>query len=155
MNAAFVASGLLIAIGAVGVFRAIPGLSSRARTTYTAIFALAGLGLVIDGLFTLEQIMAHTLGFGLGIGALVVGYFLAGRALRRMPAWRGAGTLALVASGLTIGLTVVFFATFSPTPEGATTGIAGLTERILVVEALLPIAVLGWLTYARGGTRRN
>jgi Protein of unknown function (DUF998) len=149
MNAAFVASGLLVAIGGVGIVRTIPGLRPRARTTYAGAFGLIGLGLVIDGLFTLEQVMVHTLGFGLSILAMVVGYALIGRTLRRRAGWERIGMLVLLASPLTLALTVLFLATFSPTAEGAMTGVAGLTERILIVASMLPIVVLGWATYAR------
>jgi hypothetical protein len=63
------------------------------------------------------------------------------------------GTLMLIASPLTLALIVLFFATFSPTAEGAMTGIAGLTERILIVESLTPVVLLGWLAWGRSPRR--
>lgn len=148
MNAAFIVSGALIAVGGVGIFRTVPGLQPRARATYSILFALVGLGLVVDGLFTLEQIFAHTLGFAVSILAMVVGYLFIGRSLRKLAGWERAGTLVLVASPLTLVLTILYFATFSPTAEGAMTGIAGLTERILIVASMAPIVVLGWIAFS-------
>src|SRR5260370_36028800 len=63
MNAAFVASGLLIVLGAVGVFMAIPELSPSARWIGTVLLALPGVGSLIDGVFTLEHFFFHFLGF--------------------------------------------------------------------------------------------
>jgi hypothetical membrane protein len=149
MNAAFVMSGLLVIACAVGIAGALPDLGSRSRKIIGAVLALVGVGLVIDGVFTLESMMAHFVGFSLAILCAAFGYLLVGRALRRMPDWRDIGTLSLVASPLTIALTLLYFATFSPTAEGARTGIAGLTERILVVEVMLPLVILGWAAFSR------
>src|ERR1700686_327606 len=63
MNAIFILSGLLIIAGAVGVVRAIPGLSSTARWIGAALLALPGLGSVVDGIFTLEHFLPHFVGF--------------------------------------------------------------------------------------------
>jgi hypothetical membrane protein len=147
MNAAFVVSGLLVALGAVGVFRSIPDLERRSVRVYTAMFVLAGIGMAIDGLFTLEAMMMHLGGFLLAFASLIVGYFLVGRAMKRLPPWRRLGRLVQLASPLTLILLVLYFATFSPTAEGARMGIAGLTERILVVGALLPLLALGWRAF--------
>src|SRR5260370_11698152 len=51
MNAAFIASGPLIVVGAVGVFQAIPELSPSARWIGTAVFALPGVGSGMAGVF--------------------------------------------------------------------------------------------------------
>jgi hypothetical membrane protein len=149
MNAAFIVGGVLVIAGSLGIFRALPALDQRTRRVGRVLVALAGLGLVMDGLFTLESMMLHLTGVVLGIGCLVIAYFLVGRALRRLSAWPTIGTWTLLASPLTLALAIIYFATFSPTPEGALTGVSGLIERVLLVEAMVPIAVLGWLTYRR------
>jgi hypothetical protein len=46
-------------------------------------------------------------------------------------------------------LLLLYFMTFSPTAEGARTGVAGLTERILVVEVLAWFVAMGWLAFRR------
>src|SRR5260370_12541382 len=65
------------------------------------------------------------------------------------PAWRGFGLWLVVAGPLTLALTVLYFATFTPTIEGVQHGVAGLTERILVLELQACYVALGWLAFSR------
>ena len=148
MNAIFVVSGLLIVAGAIGVFRAIPELSPTVRWIGAVLLALPGLGSVIDGIFTLEHFFPHFIGFGLAL-TTVVGFPVIGLFLRRVPAWRGFGTWLIVAGPVTLALAVVYFATFTPTIEGIQHGVAGLTERILVVELQAWYVAIGWLAFQR------
>ena len=148
MNTVFIASGLLIVIGAVGVFRGIPELGPTARWIATVLFALPGLGAVMDGIFTLEHFFLHFLGFGLAL-TTVVGFPIVGYLLRRVPGWRGLGSWLIVAGPLTLALTVLYFATFTPTIEGIQQGVAGLTERILVLELQAWYVAIGWLAFRR------
>jgi hypothetical protein len=148
MNAAFILSGLLVMAGAVGIFRAIPELGPTARWICTLLLALPGLGAVVDGVFTLESFFLHFVGFGLALTA-VVGFPVTGFVLRRVPAWRGLGSCLIVAGPVTLALTVLYFATFTPTIEGIRHGVAGLTERILVVELQAWYVALGWLAFQR------
>ena len=150
MNAAFIASGLLIVVGAIGVFGAIPELSPSARWIGTALFALPGLGSVMDGIFTLEHFLFHFLGFGLAL-TTVVGFPVIGFLLRRVRGWRGFGSWLMVAGPVTLALTVLYFATFTPTIEGVRHGVAGLTERILVLELQAWYVAIGWLAFRRAG----
>jgi hypothetical protein len=149
MNAIFVLSGLLIVAGAIGVFRAIPELGPKARWICTVLLALPGLGSVVDGIFTLEHFFPHFVGFGLAL-TTVVGFPVIGFVLRRVPSWRGFGSWLIAAGPLTLALTVLYFATFTPTIEGIQHGVAGLTERILVVELQAWYVALGWLAFRRG-----
>ncbi len=153
MNAIFIVSGLLIVVGAFGVFRAIPELGPAARWIGTATFALPGLGSVMDGIFTLEHFFLHFAGFGLAL-TTVVGFPVAGYLLRRVPGWRGFGSWLIVAGPATLALTVLYFATFTPTIEGIQHGVAGLTERILVLELQAWYVAIGWLVFRRRGQRR-
>ena len=146
MNTTFVLSGLLIIAGAVGVFRSIRGLSPAARTIGAALLALPGLGPVIDGIFTLEHFFFHFVGFGLAL-TTVVGFPVVGFLLRRVPGWRGFGSWLIAAGPVTLALTVLYFATFTPTIEGVQHGVAGLTERILVLELQAWYVALGWLAF--------
>lgn len=144
MNTIFIASGLLIVIGAVGVFRAIPEQGPTARWIATVLFALPGLGAVTDGIFTLEHFFLHFLGFGLAL-TTIVGFPIVGYLLRRVPGWRGFGSWLIAAGPLTLALTVLYFITFTPTIEGIQHGVAGLTERILVLELQAWYVAFGWL----------
>ena len=47
-------------------------------------------------------------------------------------------------SGRSAPLTIAFFATFSSTMKGAETGIAGITERVIVSEILAWYVAMGW-----------
>jgi hypothetical protein len=141
--------------GAVGVFRAIPELSPVARWTCTALLAVPGLGAVIDGIFTLETLFLHAIGFGLAL-TTVGGFPVVGLFLRRIPTWRRFGTWLLLAGPLTLALTVLYFMTFTPTVEGSMHGIAGLTERVLVLELDAWYVALGWRSAAlRATTKRK
>ncbi len=148
MNAAFIASGLLIVVGTVGVFQAIPELSPAARWIGTVLLALPGVGSLIDGVFTLERFLFHFLGFGLAL-TTVVGFPVVGYLLRRVPGWRGFGSWLIVAGPVTLALTVLYFATFTPTIDGVRHGVAGLTERILALELQAWYVAIGWLAFRR------
>jgi Protein of unknown function (DUF998) len=148
MNTVFIASGLLIVIGAVGVFRAIPELGPSARWIGTVLLALPGLGAVMDGIFTLEHFFLHFLGFGLAL-TTVVGFPVVGFLLRRVPSWREFGSWLIVAGPVTLALTALYFLTFTPTIEGIQHGVAGLTERILVLELQAWYMAIGWIAFRR------
>jgi hypothetical protein len=112
------------------------------------LLALPGVGGVIDGIFTFERFLPHFLGFGLAL-TTVVGFPVVGFTLRRIPGWRRFGTWLVVAGPLTLALTVLYFMTFTPTIEGIQHGIAGLTERVLVVELDAWYIALGFLALHR------
>jgi hypothetical membrane protein len=154
MNVTFILSGLLTVAGAVGIFRAIPELSPAARRIGTALLALPGLGAGMDGIFTLEHFFLHFVGFGLAL-TTVIGFPVIGYLLRRVPSWRGVGSWLIAAGPVTLALTVLYFATFTPTIEGIQHGVAGLTERILVVELQAWYVAIGWLAFRRGGSFKS
>ena len=148
MNAAFILSGLLMMAGAVGVFASITELGPVARWTSTALLGMPGLGAVIDGMFTLESFFFHFIGFGLAL-TTIVGFPVIGFLLRRVPRWRRLGTWLVVAGPVTLALTVLYFTTFTPTIEGIQHGIAGLTERVLVLELDAWYVAIGFLAFRR------
>src|SRR5258708_197772 len=150
MNATFILSGLLMVCGAVGIFRSIGGRGRAARRIGTGLLALPGLGAVLAGVFTLEHFFFHFVGFGLALTA-VVGFPVAGFLLRRVPSWRRFGSWLIAAGPLTLALTVLYFATFTPTIEGVQHGVAGLTERLLVLELQAWDVAIGWLAFKKTG----
>ena len=149
MNAAFVLSGLLILVGVIGIFQGVREMGGLARWSCTLLLALSPLGMVVDGFFTLESILPHTAGFLLGCVTPVLSFAVSGLFLRRTKSFRRFGTWLLLGSPLTLALTVLYFLTFSPTVAGIQTGVAGLTERILVVEVLAWFVALGALAFRR------
>jgi hypothetical protein len=154
MNAAFILSGLLMMAGAVGVFASITELGPVARWTCTVLLAAPGVGAVIDGMFTLESFFFHFIGFGLAL-TTIVGFPVIGLILRRVPHWRRFATWLVVAGPLTLALTVLYFMTFTPTIEGIQHGIAGLTERVLVLELDAWYVAIGFLAFRRSVSGGN
>jgi hypothetical protein len=144
MNTAFVLTGALLVIGVFGAL-GTTSVPVRARRSCAALLSLTGVGVATDGAFTLEAMLPHSIGFLLAVAAPAVSFPVAGRYLRRLPGWRGFGTWLMIAAPITLLLVVLFFATFTPTAEGAQHGIAGLVQRILVTEVLASFAALGIL----------
>jgi len=149
MNAAFVLSGLLTLVGVVGIFQGIKEIGTLARWICTVLLVLSPLGMVVDGFFTLESILPHMAGFLLGSGTPVLSFVVCGLFLRHVKIFRRFGIWLLLGSPLTLALTVLYFMTFSPTVAGIQTGVAGLTERILVVEVFAWFVAMGWLAFRR------
>lgn len=150
MNSVFVISGILIIVGAIGIFRAIPELSDKKRRVLTCLLALHGVGAVIDGLFTLESIMVHTLGFTLALSPIVT-FLLFRRELLRIPRYERFARWLRVASIATLLLAVLHFATFNPEAAGEGSGVAGLTQRVLIVQLQAWIVALAWLSSGSRG----
>jgi hypothetical protein len=149
MNAAFVLGGLLLLAGVVGIFQAIGEIGAVARWTCIVLLAPTPLGMAMDGIFTLESGFLHFAGFGLGCGMLVLSFPITGLVLRRIPRWRRFGGRLLLAGPLTLALLILYFATFDQALVAAGQGVAGLTERILVVEAFAWLVAMGWLAFRR------
>lgn len=150
MNTAFVVTGLILIAGLIGVFRtAKADRRPTLRRTALVLLACTGVGQVVCGVFNLEAVMPHMLGFVLALGTPIVSFPLAGIYFRRIPRWRQFGTWLLLGSPLTLVLLVAFFMTFQPTADGAEHGIAGLVQRAGVVEVHAWFVTMGWLAYRR------
>lgn len=149
-NAAFLLNGILMLAGVVGVFQSIE-VSDRSgwRNVCAVLLALSGVGSAICGIFTIQFFIPHMIGFLLGGGLPVLSFLASGFFFRGIPSWRRFGTWLLIASPLTLALLALFFANFRFDMMAAGTGIAGLTERILVIETQVWFAAMGWLAYRR------
>jgi hypothetical protein len=148
MNAAFVLGGLMLLAGVIGVFQTMTATGRpTARWACAALLALSPLGMVIAGIFTLEAIFAHLIGFLLAVATPVVSFLAAGWFLRGIPLWRRFGNWLLLGSPLTLVLVVLFFLTFDPAAAGAGVGVAGLTQRVLSVEVHAWFVAMGWLAF--------
>jgi hypothetical protein len=150
MNSAFVVTGLLLIVGVVGVFRAT-GASERSvlRRAALVLLAATGAGQIVCGVFDLEAVMPHMLGFVLALGTPIVGFPVAGRYFRTVPGWRRFGTWLLLGGPLTLALLIAFFATFQPTADGAEHGVAGLLQRVGVLEVHAWYVAMGLLALRR------
>lgn len=149
MNAAFVLSGLLLLVGVVGIFQGIREMGAGPRWSCIVLLGLSPLGSIMDGIFTLKSPFLHLIGFLLGGVTPVLSFLVAGLLLRRVPRWRRFGNWLLLGSPLTLALVTLFFLTFSPSVAGAGTGVAGLTQRIAVLEVHAWFVAMGWLAFRR------
>jgi hypothetical protein len=145
MNATFIIAGSLLIVGTIGIFRVFRhDLSAREYRWCLALCLLPGIGSIVDGIFTFEHFFGHFIGFGLALMSIFA-FTCTGLLLRHATDARPLAYGLLAAGPLTVVLTVLFFATFTPTAAGQLTGIAGLTERLLVTEILGWYAVMGWV----------
>ena len=150
MNTAFVVSGLLLLAGVVGIVRTLPpGGRPAARIASVTLLALAPVGLIIVGLFTLDSPVRHLAGAMLVLATPVVSFLVTGWYLRSVPGWHRFGNALLVASPITLVLFVVYNLSFSQAAVAAGHGVAGLTQRVLFVEILSWFVAMGWLAYRR------
>jgi hypothetical protein len=134
MNAAFILGGLLVAAGAIASIGRLS--TSRLATAALVLIAVMGLGMIVDGVFTLESVMLHLLGFLLAVPVPAVGFVLLAIALPRLR------VPLLVGAVATLALFALFMATFDPYSAGDNTGISGLIQRVLVTVALATMAIV-------------
>ena len=161
----FIVFGMLVCASAAGWRAALsPG---RGAAAFPVLRVAAGVGLVMDGLFSQDPSggyppgaqagattvhgQVHTLFATVTIVALAAGCFVLARRFAAEPAWRGWAMLA-AAAGIA---TLVFIAAFGA--AGAHGGLAGLWERAaggantaLSLAVLARLAVIGHGTGAPG-----
>jgi hypothetical protein len=139
MNAAFVIGGALVFAGTLGAATLLPrtGLGRVAL----ALVSLVGVGMIVDGLFTLESVMLHLAGFLLAVPLPAVGFVLAGIALRRIRPF--IATWLVIAGFAALVLFTVFMVIFDPYAAGSNEGVAGVVQRTLVTLMLATVSMLG------------
>ena len=150
----FIVFGVLVCLGAAGWRAALaPG---RGAVAFPVLRAVAGVGLVMDGLFSQDPSggyppstragvatlhgQLHTLFAVITITALAAGCFVLAGRFAAEPAWRG---WALVAAAAGVA-TIVFIAAFGA--AGGHGGLAGVWERAAGgATSVLSLAVLARL----------
>lgn len=153
MNTSFVVCGALIAVGLAAASRTWPSTQmSRTRLLARALVVVSGIGIGMCGLFDLEAVLVHLVGFLLAVGAAALGYILAGLTLRQ--ADPGVARILLVAGPLTMILLGAFMATFDPMSAAENQGAAGLTQRALVTVSLAATAAIGYRAWSSPAGRR-
>jgi hypothetical membrane protein len=150
-NAAFILSGLMLLAGVVGIFQTTRASGqAAARRACAALLALSPLGLAMAGIFTLESsLLLHNVAALLLFAPPVLGFLAAGLYFRHIPRWRRFGNWLLVGSPLTLLLMFLFVRTFDLATVAAGLGVAGLTERVLLVEIHAWFVAMGWLAFRR------
>jgi hypothetical protein len=148
MNSAFVLCGACMAVGGWAAVQTWPHDGRRRqRTTVGVLIALCGIGMMICGLFSLESVMMHSLGFLLAIGAPAVGFVIGGRMLRNTDG--PLSTWLLIAGPLSIATLVLFLVTFDPYSAGDNVGVAGLTQRVVVSLTVATVGLIGYRSRSR------
>jgi hypothetical protein len=149
MNAAFVVSGALITAGLLATIPVVRG--SRLRTVGIVLVSFLGVGMIVDGIFTLESVMLHLVGFLLAVPVPAVGLILFGIGWVRERRLLGG---ILIAGGIaTLGLFALFMVTFDPYGAGDNVGVSGLIQRVLVTVPLVLVSTIA-LVGARRAARR-
>lgn len=158
MNTAFIACGILITFGTWAAVLSWPNPDTKAVKWVRRTVPFSGIGMALCGIFDLESIMVHTLGFVLSAGVSSIGFIIAARYLRTtshrlLSAWlRFAGPAGLVGM-------IAFMATFNGEDAGNNVGYAGLVERVLVTVLMISVAAIGLSTDAKdsqsGATDRS
>jgi hypothetical membrane protein len=145
-NCAFVFCGLLTLAGVLGALRTtrIAGQPAM-RIWSTVLLALSPVGLGLAGIFTLAtSVFMHNVAALLLFVVPLAGFPVSAVYFRRIPDWRRFGGMLLLAGPLTLVLLVSFVATFHLSAVVAGTGVAGLTERLLVLDIHAWYVALGW-----------
>lgn len=150
MRVAFLLNGLLVTVGVIAASRAFrPRLGRGAYRTCLVLLLISPLGVLWDGIFTMDHLSLHNVGAQAAVGTVIVALPLAGLILRRSPEWRRFGTLLLLAGPLTVAL-LIGFVTSVPLEQMATGGGRyGLWQRALAIETQAWYAALGWLAFRR------
>lgn len=144
MNAAFITSGALI-LG--GMLSSAPDWPGPLRRTAFVLMSLMGVGMIVCGVFTLESMMLHLVGFLLAVPLPAVGLVLAGIAWRRHD--RTFASIALVCGGIGLVLFVAFQLTFDATGAGGNSGISGALQRALIVTVMTGVSAVVLLVARR------
>jgi hypothetical protein len=147
MNTAFIVCGLLVIAGAIGVRRSLP--PTRLTNAGVVLSAGMGLGMVIDGIFTLESVMLHLIGFLIAVPGTAIGFLLTGLAVRRT-APRVAAML-FVSGPLTLALFAWFMVIFDPYSAGGNVGYAGVVQRAAITVVAAAWSVLGLSVWHSSG----
>jgi hypothetical membrane protein len=149
LNLSLLLLGVLLAAFVVAFYRTLGhALGDPWRWVCAVLLLMPGLGFAWAGIFTvapstvtLHWVVGEPL---LGIGT-IVGFFLTGLRLRRLPEWTRWGAYSIVASVAAVALTAVEFGFWM-------TGLGGLLERLLFVDVLGWYVVFGWRLWARSPT---
>jgi len=149
LNSDLVVSGLLIMLFAIGFSQAMRhAISGRRLVASTALFFLAGAGIVNDGFFTEYNIAdrhaalhdaLHTLGFFVAFISLGIAFFLIGLQLRHDRARRSYGWYSLIT-----GLVMVSLMLFPYALPVHGIQLEGLNERMILVAAFAWQVVTGY-----------
>ena len=147
----FELSGIILLVGVIGVFQTTQASGqAAARRVCTVLLALSPVGMAMAGIFTLKaSVMLHSLAAGVGFLTAIAGFVAAGFYFRQIPRWRPFGNWLLLAGPLSLVLMVTYFVSFNVATVAAGNGVAGLTERVFILEVHAWYVAMGWLAWRR------
>lgn len=150
MRAVYLLNGFLLSAGVLVVFQSFKHqFGAVARWACTLLLALSPLGVLWDGIFTLQTLAIHNQGVYVAAGTPVISFLIVGLVLRRVPSWKRFGTWMLLGCPLTLAL-IVGFTTAVPLSELAIGGGSiGLWQRALITEIQAWYVALGVLAFRR------
>lgn len=150
MRAVYLLNGFLLSVGVIAVFESFKHqFGTVARWTCTLLLVLSPLGVLWDGIFTLQTLALHNLGVYVAAGTPMISFLIVGLVLRRVPSWKRFGTWMLLGCPLTLAL-IVGFTTAVPFSELAIGGGSiGLWQRALITEIQAWYVALGILAFRR------
>lgn len=155
MRTVYVLNGLLLTVGTIAIFQGFKQtFGAVARWSCIVLLVLSPLGVLWDGIFTLNTLALHNLGVYVAAATPVIAFLIVGLVLRRVPEWKQFGIWMLVGCPLTLAL-IVGFTTSVPLSELASGGGSiGLWQRALITEIQAWYVAMGWLAF-RLATRRG
>jgi hypothetical membrane protein len=150
MRTVYVLNGLLLTVGTIAIFQGSKQtFGAVARWSCIVLLVLSPLGVLWDGIFTLNTLALHNLGVYMAASTPVIAFLIVGLVLRRVPEWKHFGTWMLVGCPLTLAL-IVGFTTSVPMSELVTGGGSiGLWQRALITEIQAWYVAMGWLAFRR------
>jgi hypothetical protein len=148
-NIAFVVCGLLQAVGCIAAVQVLAADRRRLpRLLCAALLAVSPVCPSLAGVFTLASaLLVHIVVGTLLFLTPVVSFAATGLLLRGIPSHRRLGTALIAAAPLTLLLFVAYSLSFDQATAAAGLGIAGLTERVLMLEVQAWYVVLGWAAF--------
>jgi hypothetical protein len=150
MNGAFLLSGILTLAGIAGLFASTADDLRRARIVATALLALIPIGMIGLATFTLERPIPHLISASLALISPALSFPAAGLWLRGIPRWRTFAWWLIAGGPLTLVLVIAYFVSFDQAAAAANTGVAGLTERFVIIDVSAYLVAIGSLTTRPG-----
>jgi hypothetical protein len=148
MDAAFLADGILTMVGVVAallVFRR--SMSTRSFSIIAALLLISPLGILWDGIFTMNDLVLHTIGAQVAIGIPIIAFPVAGMMIRRTSSLRQFRRLLLIAAPLILVLLIGFMTSVPFTQMATGGGYYGLWERALAIVVQACYVVLGCVAF--------
>lgn len=153
MRTSFIVTGLLLCFGVIGLSKFFSNkMNSKAYWFFIISLSLAPLGVLWDGIFTMDKLFLHTVGVQVAMGPEIITFPIVGLILRGIPNWKRFGTWMAILSPLLTLTLLTGFMTSVPLSQMATGGgYYGLWQRALGIEVFIWYILLGLLSFLTPG----